>query len=304
MQIGFIGLGRMGGPIARHLVQAGHSVAVHDVRAEAVTEHVRLGARFATTPADAARDAELVLTCLPGPPEVETAVLGADGIAAACRPGAVYVDLSSNSPGLIRRLHAVLAERGCPVLDAPVSGGVSGAQNGKLQIMVGGDPAVYERVLPVLMAFGGKVSHMGGIGCGTVAKLAHNLAYIATRSVLAECFTLGVKGGVEPEALLEALRGGAFGQGLMLSHFFPEMVFKGSFEPVRFAMKLAHKDVCLATGLARELDVPMALGALTEQLLVEAMARGWGDRDYGCAVLLQEERAGVRVRAAAARAGE
>lgn len=296
MNIAFIGLGRMGGPIARRLIAAGHDLSVHDVREEAGRAHVELGARLAATRADACSDAQLVLTCLPGPPEVESAVYGADGILDACQPGTVYADLSSNAVSLMRRIHASFAQRDCPVLDAPVSGGVTGAQKGTLQIMVGGSREVFERVQPVLAACG-KVSRMGDIGSGTVAKLTHNLAYIASRSVLAECFTLGVKAGVQPEALLEAFRGSALGQGLMLSHFMPEMVFKGSFDPVRFAMRLAHKDVTLATGLARELDVPMPMGALTEQLLIEAMARGWGDRDYGTAFLLQEERSGVQVRA-------
>lgn len=296
MRIAFIGLGRMGGPIAQRLLAAGHALTVHDVRESAASVHVEKGARYCHTAGEACKGAELVFTCLPGPPEVEATFFGADGLLHACDPGTVYVDLSSNAVSLVRRMHAALAERDCPMLDAPVSGGVTGAQQGKLQIMVGGDAAVFERIQPVLMAFGSRASLMGEVGCGTVAKLAHNLAYIATRSVLAECFTLGVKGGVAPQALLDAMRGGAFGQGLMLSHFMPEMVFKGSFEPVRFAMRLAHKDVTLATGLARELDVPMAMGALTEQLLVEAMARGWGDRDYGTAFLLQEERAGVQVR--------
>ena len=297
MQIAFIGLGRMGAPIARRLIEAGHTLAVCDVREEAARPHVELGARYAATPAMACAQAQLVFTCLPGPPQVEAAVFSPDGILHAAQPGTVFADLSSNSVSLVRRIHAAMAERDCPMLDAPVSGGVTGAKNGTLQIMVGGDRAVFDRILPVLHVLGSKASHMGAVGCGTVAKLTHNLAYIATRSVLAECFTLGVKGGLQPEALLEAMRGGAFGQGLMLSHFLPEMVFKGSFEPVRFAMRLAHKDVTLATNLARELDVPMAMGALTEQLLVEAMARGWGDRDYGTAFLLQEERAGVQVRA-------
>lgn len=296
MHIAFIGLGRMGGPIARRLILAGHSLTVSDVRKEASLSYVELGASWAPVVGAACAQADLVFTCLPGPPEVESAVWAEDGILAHCRPGTVYVDLSSNSPSVVRRIHEAMAARGCTMLDAPVSGGVTAAQNGTLQVMVGGDAATFERLAPVLSAFSQKASRLGDIGCGTVAKLAHNLAYIATRSVLAECFTLGVKAGVQPEALLEAIRGGAFGQGLMLSHFLPEMVFKGQFEPVRFAMRLAHKDVTLATGLARELDVPMSMGALTEQLLVEAMARGWSDRDYGTAFLLQEERAGVQVR--------
>lgn len=298
MRIGFIGLGRMGASIARHLQDGGHALAVHDVRRAAAQAHVERGARWFDTAAALAAECELVLTCLPGPPEVEATVLGASGVLEGMGPGAVYVDLSSSSHSLIRAIAQRMQERDCIALDAPISGGVTGAENGTLQVMVGGHEPTYRRIRPVLQCFGSRVSHMGDVGSGTVAKLVHNLIYIATRSVMAEGFTLGVKAGVKPEALLEAVQGSAFGQGLLLSHYLPEMVFKGSFEPVRFAMKLARKDVGLATQLARELDVPMEMAALTEQLLMEAMARGWGDRDYGTAFLLQEERAGVQVRAA------
>ena len=297
MRIGFIGLGRMGASIARNLQAAGHPLVVHDVRREAAAAHLERGARWADSARALAAESDLVFTCLPGPPEIEATVLGAGGLLEGLRPGAIYVDLSSSSPTLIRTIAARLAERGCIALDAPISGGVTGAEKGTLQAMVGGDEATYQRIRPVLQCFASRVSYMGSVGSGSVAKLVHNLIYIATRSVLAEGFTLGVKAGVRPEALLEAMQGSAFGQGLLLSHYLPEMVFKGSFEPVRFAMKLARKDVALATALARELDVPMAMAALTEQMLVEAMARGWGDQDYGTAFLLQEERAGVQVRA-------
>ena len=296
MRIGFIGLGRMGASIARHLQAAGHPLVVHDIRREAAQAHLERGARWADSPRDLAAASDLVFTCLPGPPEVEATMLGAGGLLEGLPPGAIYVDLSSSSPSLIRALAERLQQRGCFALDAPISGGVTGAEKGTLQVMVGGDEATYERIKPVLQCFGSRLSYMGPVGSGSVAKLVHNLIYIATRTVLAEGFTLGVKAGVRPEALLEAVQGSAFGQGLLLSHYLPEMVFKGSFEPVRFAMKLARKDVGLATALARELDVPMAMSALTEQLLVEAMARGWGDQDYGTAFLLQEERAGVQVR--------
>jgi 3-hydroxyisobutyrate dehydrogenase len=196
----------------------------------------------------------------------------------------------------MRRIHAEFAERGVPVLDAPVSGGVVGAQRGTLQIMVGGDETVFEAVKSALGAMG-KVGYMGGIGCGTIAKLVHNMMGIATRAIAAEAFTLGVKAGVTPEALLEAVKGGAFGQGLLLTQVLPDIVFKGDFDTVRFALRLARKDMGLATALAREYDVPMPMAAIAEQLLVEAMARGWGDRDFSAPFLLQEERAGVEVRA-------
>jgi 3-hydroxyisobutyrate dehydrogenase len=183
------------------------------------------------------------------------------------------------------------------MLDAPVSGGVWGAQRGTLQVMVGGDETIFKQVKPVLEAIGDKVGYMGEIGSGTIAKLVHNMISIVTRSLVAEGFTLGVKAGVKPEALLEAIRGASFGQGLILSHMIPDVVFKGDFDAVRFALKLARKDVGLATALAREYDVPMPLASVGEQILIEAMARGWGDKDSTSPWMLQEEAAGVQVRA-------
>ena len=296
MRIGFIGLGRMGAPIALNLLRAGHALVVHDARREAADAHLAAGATWAAAPGLAARDVDIVFTCLPGPAEVEAVALGAGGIVEAAARGTVYLDLSSGSPTGIRRIHAALAERGIAVLDAPVSGGVTGAERGTLQVMVGGDLEVFERIRPLLAAIGDKITYTGAIGTATITKLVHNLVFICTRTILAEGLTLGVKAGVQPQVLLAALKGGAFGQGLLLDHFLPEMVFKGRFDPVRFALKLARKDVGLATALAREFGVPMAAAAVTEQSLDEAMARGWGDRDYATPFLLQEERAGVQVR--------
>lgn len=269
----------MGTSIALNLVKAGHALTVHDVRREAADPHLEHGAQWAASPRLAAQDAELVFTCLPGPAEVEAIALGDEGIGAGL--GTAYVDLSSGSPSMIRRIHRVLAGKGIAVMDAPVSGG---------------DEALFTRIRPVLGTIGDKVSYTGAIGSATITKLVHILIFICTRTILAEGFTLGVKAGVRPEVLLDAMKGGAFGQGLLLDHFLPEMVFKGRFDPVRFALRLARKDVGLATDLAREYDVPMAMAALTEQTLDEAMARGWGDRDYATLFLLQEERAGVQVR--------
>lgn len=296
MRIGFIGLGNMGGPMALNLVKAGHTLVVHDIRREAATPHLERGAKWAENPRIAAQEAELVLTSLPGPVEVEAVALGTNGILHGASKGAIYADLSTSSPSLIRRIHAGFKEKGIHVLDAPVSGGVIGAERGTLQVMVGGDEELFRRLKPVLEAIGDKVGYMGGIGSGTIAKLVHNLIGICTRTVVAEGFTLGVKAGVRPEALLEAVKGGAFGQGLLLTQVLPEIVFKGDFDTVRFALRLARKDLGLATELAREYHVPMAMAALAEQTLVEAMARGWGDKDFAAPFMLQEERAGVKVR--------
>ena len=296
MRIGFIGLGRMGGPMALNLMKAGHTLVVHDTRREAPGPHLARGAEWAESPSVAARSAELILTSLPGPAEVEAVALGTDGILHGAGRGAIYADLSTSSPTLIRRIHARCEERGIHVLDAPVSGGVRGAGRGTLQVMVGGDEALFRQLKPVLEAIGDKVGYMGEIGSGTIAKLAHNMIGICARMVVAEAFTLGVKAGVRPEALLEAVKGGAFGQGLLLTQVLPEIVFKGDFDTIRFALRLARKDLGLATELAREYDVPMAMAALAEQTMVEAIARGLGDKDFSAPWLLQEERAGVQVR--------
>ena len=168
-----------------------------------------------------------------------------------------------------------------------------GAVHGTLQVMVGGDEAIYQRAKPALEAIG-KVGYMGSIGAGTIAKLVHNAISLSTRAIVAEAFTLGVKAGVRPEALLEAVRGGSFGQGNILSRVLPNVVFTGDFDTQQFALRLARKDVGLATELAAEFDVPMALISLVEQLMVEAVARGWGERDSNASWELQEERAGSR----------
>lgn len=296
MKIGFIGLGNMGGPMALNLMKAGHTLVVHDVRRDAATPHLEGGATWADSPQAAARGAELVLTSLPGPPEVEAVALGANGIVHGANPGTIYADLSTNSPTVMRRIAAAFKEKGVHVLDAPVSGGAIGAKRGTLQVMVGGDESIFREVKDVFRGFGNSVGYMGPIGAGTIAKLVHNMISIVTRSLVAEGFTLGVKAGVKPEALLEAIRGASFGQGLILSHMVPDVVFKGDFDAVRFALKLARKDLGLATALAREYDVPMPLATAGEQQLIECMARGWGERDSTSPWLLQEERAGVRVR--------
>jgi 3-hydroxyisobutyrate dehydrogenase len=277
-------------------MKAGHALVVHDVRRQAAAPHLAGGATWADTPADAARGNELILSSVPGPPEVEQVALGKNGVLEGAARGAVYADLSTGSPTVMRRIHAAFAERGAAVLDAPVSGGKWGAENRKLVVMVGGDEAVFQKVKPAFDAIGNNVAYMGAIGAGTIAKLVHNMIGIASRQVVAEGFTLGVKAGVSPEALLAAVKGGAFGQGLLLTHMLPEVIFKGDFDTTRFAAKLARKDLGLATALAREYDVPMAMTAVAEQTMIEVLIRGWGDKDSTVPWRIQEERAGVEVR--------
>jgi 3-hydroxyisobutyrate dehydrogenase len=198
----------------------------------------------------------------------------------------------------VRRIAGALKEKGMDMLDAPVSGGAVGAKAANLAIMVGGDEAVFRHVLPILEIIGAKdqIIHVGAIGGGNVAKLAHNQLCMVTSAAIAEAFTMGVKAGIAPEALFKVVSGGAFGRGMLLQGL-PAVVFKGNFDrPPTFALKLARKDLALATELGREFNVPMPLAAVVEQELTEAVARGLGDKDGIVAFSLQEERAGVKVR--------
>ncbi len=286
MKIAFIGLGAMGAPMAANLRSAGHELRVHDLR------RVEGFGNVCPSVAEAAQGCEVVFTSLPGPAEVEEVARSLKG---AMARGSAWFDLSTNSPGRIRALHDELKRLGIDVLDAPVSGGPKGARSGKLAIWVGGDKAAYERYRPVLRTIGDQPLYVGPIGAGTVAKLAHNCASFSVQAALAEIFTLGVKGGVEPLALVRALRQGATGRkrtfDRLAEHFLP-----GRYDPADFTVKLAHKDVALAMDLARDCGVPMKVGRIALDELSEAIARGWAERDCRVAMTLQEERAGVSVR--------
>jgi len=294
MKIGFIGLGTMGASMASNLQAAGHELWVNDVRHEVAKPHVDAGAQWKDTARQVAESVEVVFTSLPGPVEVEAVALGADGLISGMRKGAAYFDLSTNSPALVRRLHALFKDKGLHLLDAPVSGGPKGAKTRKLALWVGGDKEIYDRFKPVLDAIGDQPYYVGPIGAGSVAKLVHNCAGYAIQTALAEVFTMGVKAGVEPLGLWKAVRQGAGGRRRtfdgLIDQFLP-----GTFEPPAFSLKLAHKDVSLATALARELGVPMRLANLALDELTEALNRGWGARDSRVAMLLQEERAGVKI---------
>ena len=301
MNIGFIGVGNMGAGMANNLIKAGHSLTINEIARERATPLLEQGAKWADTPKEVAEASEITFTSLPAPVDVEAVALGDEGILEGSKPGSVYIDLSSNSVSLVRRMHATFETRGVHMLDAPVSGGVTGARSGRLAVMVGGDEAVYQRVKTVLDDFGDNVVYCGSIGSGSICKLMHNTISAVTSQAISECFTLGAKAGVELKPLWETVRRGAFGRGAGGIHGLPDSWFNGDFEPDWekgfFAVRLMRKDVGLATQLGREYDVPMALANLAEQELVEAMNRGWGDDPTNKVRLLQEGRANVQLRA-------
>ena len=295
MKVGFIGLGTMGASMAYNCLQGGNEMVVHDIRRESATQHLEAGAVWADSPRQVAESSEIVFTSLPGPTEVEAVGLGEDGILEGMSEGKVYFDLSTSTPTLIRRIHEQAAARGIHVLDAPVSGGPRGAASRNLAIWVGGDKDVFDRCKPVLDSIGDKAYYVGPIGCGAIAKLVHNCTGYIVQAALAEVFTMGVKAGVEPLALWQAVRKGAQGRRGTFEGL-AEHLLPGKFDPPDFALRLARKDVDLAVGVGREYDVPMRLAQLTLQEMTEALNRGWGHRDSRVAMLLQEERSGVEVR--------
>jgi 3-hydroxyisobutyrate dehydrogenase len=291
MKIGFIGLGTMGGAMALNLRKAGFDLVVHDVRPDAAGPQLAAGATWADAVPALGRAVDVVLTSLPGPREAEAV---GEELMASMKRGGVWFDLTTNSPTVVRALSARCAERGISMLDAPVSGGPHGAKSGKMALLVGGDERVFNDNRRVLDAIGDQVIYIGAIGAGTVAKLVHNCAGYAIQTALAEVFTVGVKAGVDPLALWAAVRQCSLGRQRTFDRLGRQFL-QGSFDPPDFALKLALKDVTLATDLGRELGVPMRVANLAHADMTEALNRGWAERDSRVAMLLQEERAGVQI---------
>ena len=303
MNVGFIGLGTMGAGMASNLQKAGHKLVVHDVQRQNASHHLQAGAQWAASPKAVAEACEVVVLSLPGPPEVDAVALGKDGLIEGMRKGTVCFDLTTNSPTLVRRIGKIFSERGLHLLDAPVSGGPKGARSGKLAIWVGGDKAIFDKYRSVLDAIGDAARYIGPIGAGSVAKLVHNCAGYAIQTALAEVFALGIKGGVEPLALWEAVRSGASGRQRTFDRLYDRFL-PNKYDPPSFALKLAHKDMRLATELGRELGVPMRLANSAFADMTEALNRGWENRDSRSPMLLQLERCGLEVEVAPERIQE
>lgn len=297
-RVGFIGLGNMGSLMAANLLAAGFPLVVHDVRREAAGSLLETGATWADSPAAVARAAALICTSLPGPKEMEAVFDGDEGLRTAMVAGSLLVDFTTNAPHLVRRMRADLKAAGAAMLDAPVSGGVSGARSRRLTVQVGGDAADLARARPVLDAVADTVLHVGGIGAGNICKLLHNCAVFGADLAMVECLTAGIKAGVDPATLITLFQKSGIGRNHDLQVSLPVTLFRGDFAP-RFAMNTALKDMKLATELARSAGVPMDLAALCEAQMAEAVARGWGGMDHAVFLTLQEERAGVQVRLAA-----
>ena len=292
MRVGFIGLGMMGKGMAANLQKAGHDLVVHDLNRAAAEPFLAKGAVWANSPKQVAEQTDVVFTSLPVPADVESVALGANGLIEGMRPDAAFFDMSTNSVAMVRKIHAVFAEKNLYMLDSPVSGGPSGAASGKMAIWVGGDEQIFNRHKPALDAMGDQAAYIGPIGAGSIAKLVHNCTSAVLGVALAEVFTMGIKAGVDPVDLWEAVRQGATGRVRTFDRLGNKFL-TGQHDPADFALRLLHKDVSLAVGLGKEVGVPMRLANLALEELTEALNRGWSTRDSRVGMLLQVERAKI-----------
>ena len=292
--VGFVGVGKLGRPVAERLLRAEHDLVVFDTDDTAISTFRGTAATVATSLAELVSKSEIVCLCLPGPTEMERVVLGPGGIASVVTPGTLVVDHTTNSPAVIREVGRQLGERDAALVDAPVSGGVEGAATGELTTLIGGEVEHVDRVHPLLSAFSTSVVHVGPLGAGTVAKLMNNLAAFSLDQVIGECLTIGAKAGIDPDRLLEALRQSAIGKGGNLQVRIPDTFMKGDFK-ARFTLAGAHKDVRLALDLADEVGVPSRIARLVFGDMEAALSNGLADLDASIVMTLQEERAGVNI---------
>ena len=294
MRVGFLGLGAIGAPMAAHLAKRDSLTVWNRTRARATEFAALHKAQAAATPREAASGAEVVITCLPTSREVEAVLDGPDGLEAGLQPGALLIDCTSGDPGASRRIARRLAERGVAFADAPVSGGVSGAEAGTLTVMVGGDEATFTRARPVLSAFGKRIEHLGQVGTGHAMKAANNALLAVNLIAVGEALAGLVKAGVSARTAVEVLNASS-GRSFVSEVLVPERVLTGRW-PRTFRLALLDKDVGIARSFLQEAGVQGPMLELAGQFLSEARAKLGEEADHVEAIRLIERRAGVEIR--------
>lgn len=293
-QVGFIGVGTMGGPMAMNVLKKGHGLTVFDISETAVARLVAAGARAAASPKAVAAASEVVITMLPDAPDVERVALGPGGIAEGLKPGAVYIDMSTIDPGTTQRVGAGIAAAGAHMLDCPVGKTAEHAVAGTLTLMAGGPAEIVARVRPVLDCMGTDFFHCGGLGMGHAMKLANNLLATTLCAASAEALVVGARAGLTLETMLSVMKT-TMAWNNQLAIAMQARPLKGDFDP-GFMLKLAHKDCRLAVEMNRSMGLKATVGQATLATLDDGLARGAGERDVGVLLRLREEEAGIKVR--------
>src|SRR5579863_267367 len=293
-QLGFLGLGIMGYPMARQLLKAGHEVALWTHSAAKARELAKEGQGTAcATPKEVAQRADYIFYCVGNNAMAKTVATGADGLLAGIRPGSITADCSTISPIVSREIHAAFSAKGAHFLDAPCTGSKAGAEGAKLTFMIGGEKAAFDRMTPYFQVMGKLLYHCGAAGMGLEAKLTQNLILGNLMLAFAEGMVLAVKSGVPPELMLDILDNSAAKSGLVSAK--APAVLARNFT-TNFSTKWLHKDIGLALDSAKAMGLPLPLTAITEQMLQAAIAKGWGEDDMCSTIRLLEEWAGVEVR--------
>jgi 3-hydroxyisobutyrate dehydrogenase len=289
MKVAFIGMGTMGAPMALNILKSGHEVTVHNRTREREATVVEAGAGRAATPSEAAVGAEIVIICVSDTPDVETVILGEEGVIHGAGEGTVVVDMSTISPTATRRMAERLAEKGVQMLDAPVSGGSEGARKGKLSIMVGGDETAVKKAEPVLQAMG-TITHLGPIGAGQMTKAINQIVVAGTYWSVAEGISLGLKAGLDMGKVVQAVGGGAASSWAILNR--SENMIDNRY-PLGFKVQLHRKDLNIALEVARELGVTLPVAAYVEQVETGLITRGHGDEDISVIARAIREASGI-----------
>jgi 3-hydroxyisobutyrate dehydrogenase len=292
VSVGFIGVGNMGNPMAGNVLKAGFAMTVFDKNSQAMANLVQAGARGAASAAEVVERSEIVLTCLPASPDVEALYLEPGGLIERAKPGTILIDLSSVLPSTPRKLEPRANARGVHFLEAPVSGGVSGARAATLAIMVGGDPQVLERARPVLRAIGPNIFSVGPVGAGNTVKAINNMMACVNSLAMMEGVVLGVKAGLDPMTIYEVVKASSGGSKAL--ERIPTALVPRKFEP-GFKVQLMNKDLDTFNTIAKELHVPVSFSNVAQRYQQAAMAAGLADYDTSVAVTIIERLAAVEI---------
>ncbi|HEX2912476.1 MAG TPA: NAD(P)-dependent oxidoreductase [Chloroflexia bacterium] len=295
-RVGFIGVGTMGRGMVKNLLKAGFEVTIYARNPEKVQDVISAGAKLADSSKAVAEQTDVIITIVPNSPQVEEVILGRNGVLEGATGGKIIVDMSTINPETSRKVAAACAAKGVAFLDAPVSGGSVGAENGTLTIMAGGDEAVFQQVVPVFQAMGREeaIIHVGPVGAGETVKIINNMLGAISAAAASQALVMGLKAGVEPE-IVEKIVGMSSGANWQLNSAFPRLVFSGSFKP-GFFTELMHKDIGLAIQLGKDSGVELTIAEVTEPIYRAAIEAGYGRDDYTSIIRPIEQAAGVEVR--------
>ena len=293
MDIGWIGIGNMGKPMAKNIQTYATKFTVNDLNQESAIDILESGGNWANSPAECAKGKDIIFMCLPMPADVEKVCLEENGILEGIDSNTIVIDSSTNSLSMVKKLHKIFADKGITFMDCPVSGGVIGAVKKDLCVMAGGDKEIYNKIKPALDAMGDKVMYCGATGSGTICKLSHNLFSGLLMNIASEVLASGIKAGVDLSTLLEAISKGASGKNPPLANWINATQNDFAADEYSFFLELVAKDVKLACEMGRENKVPMDMANILEQNLIEILNRGWGRKNSGILRKLIAEKAGI-----------